>query len=155
MGFDEATPLGFDITARDRGEIDAESLGEPSLRRQPVSGDQRAGANVVRQNVGDREIARLVAAGKIGSPGRHGLDVLQPAALVKQLTGYCCERISRSGATFAVPLSEEKPRLRTQCVAFNYSTSQPEKVSDSVFLVQPPERLRSPIEWIERNLRRS
>ena len=62
LGFDQAAFLRLDIAARHRGEIDIEAFGELALRRQPIADRQSAGADIDGESVGNRQIARLVAA---------------------------------------------------------------------------------------------
>ena len=68
---DEAATLRLDVAAGDCGEVDREPLGQRALRRQPVPARQSPALHVVGDDVGDREIARLGAVGKIGKPVVH------------------------------------------------------------------------------------
>jgi hypothetical protein len=71
MRFHQPALGRLDIAARHRREIHAEPLRQLSLRRQPVADGETAGLHVLRDGVGDGEVARHVAEGQIGRPGQH------------------------------------------------------------------------------------
>ncbi len=67
-GFDQPALAGFDIAARDGGEIELQALGEIALRRQAVARREPAGRDVGRDRVGDRQISGAVAVGERRAP---------------------------------------------------------------------------------------
>ena len=68
--FDQAAPLGLDIAARHRREIDIETAGELALWRQPIRGSELAVADVLGDRIGDGEIARLAQSRQDAAPIR-------------------------------------------------------------------------------------
>ena len=78
-GFDETALSGLDVAARDGGEVERQTPGQVSLRRQAISGRQTPRRYVGGDRIGDGEIFRALATLQDRRPGLHRVSRWSPA----------------------------------------------------------------------------